>query len=432
MINRIKYFWEQVHTADTDRIPCLKLVEKHFDELVRKAEFIFVPDETGCERHLTELSDGQRSLFHIALTAATLASEIEVLNSSHDKCPFKIEKLHRVYLTILAIEEPENCLSPFFLSRITRLSMDIGKLPTAQVLLSSHSPAILGRIEPTEVRYLRMNLQERRSSIRSLLLPKDNEEASRYVRLAVKAYPELYFARFVVLVEGDSERIVIPFIAEKMGISLDPSFVPIVPLGGRYVSHFWKLLNDLQIPHATLLDLDLGRKYGGVSTIKRCFVNLTVIGKQFWNETNSHSSNVNPDTIELLQDTNILEETFKNEWLQTFQEEGIFFSYPLDIDFSMLLSFPDAYQATKSSASGPRNEQPSKVKNITLKTDGKPELYSDEFNDAFKWYPYLFLNRSKPETHISALSQLSDPNIISAAPNELVSLIKYIKKSIEL
>ncbi|WP_142985011.1 ATP-dependent endonuclease, partial [Klebsiella pneumoniae] len=82
-------------------------------------------------------------------------------------------------------------------------------------------------------------------------LPEDDVEASVYVRLAVKAYPELYFARFVILGEGDSERVVIPKIAEEMGVSLDPSFVPVVPLGGRFVAHFWRLLNDLEIPHAT-------------------------------------------------------------------------------------------------------------------------------------------------------------------------------------
>ncbi len=63
-----------------------------------------------------------------------------------------------------------------------------------------------------------------RSSIRELTLPEDDVEASVYVRLAVKAYPELYFARFVILGEGDSERVVIPKIAEEMGLLIHHSF----------------------------------------------------------------------------------------------------------------------------------------------------------------------------------------------------------------
>jgi predicted ATP-dependent endonuclease of OLD family len=125
-----------------------------------------------------------------------------------DESSFDQEKLRRTSLTFLAIEEPENSLSPFFLSRIVAQAREIGALSSAQVALSSHSPAILSRIEPEEVRYFRLNRQVRRAYVRQLQLPKDNEEASQYVRLAIRAYPELYFARFVVLGEGDSERLV--------------------------------------------------------------------------------------------------------------------------------------------------------------------------------------------------------------------------------
>lgn len=51
---------------------------------------------------------------------------------------------------MLAIEEPENSLSPFFLSRIMAQAREIGALPSAQVVLSSHSASILGRVEPEE------------------------------------------------------------------------------------------------------------------------------------------------------------------------------------------------------------------------------------------------------------------------------------------
>ena len=32
-------------------------------------------------------------------------------------------------------------------------------------------------------------------------------------------------------------------------------------------SYFWRLLSDLSIPHATLLDLDLGRSGGGYGRV---------------------------------------------------------------------------------------------------------------------------------------------------------------------
>src|SRR5690606_13003882 len=123
--------------------------------------------------------------------AATLETEREAFSVPATESVFEQDKLRRVHLTILAIEEPENSLSPFFLSRVVKQAREIGSLPSAQVLVSSHSPAIVSRIETEEVRYLGMGRTARCSSVRELTLPDDDNEASVYVRLAVKAYPEL-------------------------------------------------------------------------------------------------------------------------------------------------------------------------------------------------------------------------------------------------
>jgi predicted ATPase len=343
VIERLSKRWAQVHEADTDTTPILRLVESRFDELVRKAEFSFFPDEAGQERALGDLSDGQRSLFYIALTAATLEVEKDVFAQPPEESSFDQEKLRRTSLTLLVIEEPENSLSPFFLSRIVAQVREIGALPSAQVALSSHSPAILSRIEPEEVRYFRLKRQARRAYVRQLKLPNDDEEASKYVRLAIRAYPELYFARVVILGEGDSERLVVPRIAEAMHLQLDPSFVPIVPLGGRYVSHFWRLLNDLGIPHATLLDLDLGRAHGGAALIADVVEKLAEIGHELAENPLVEDGTINPAVVDI-ENSDLLDEGADSDWLKALSAEGIFFSFPLDIDFAMLSNFPGAYQ----------------------------------------------------------------------------------------
>jgi len=157
VIERLSKRWKQLYEADTDTTPILRLVESRLEELVRKAEFAFFPDEGGQEHALAELSDGQRSLFHIALTAATLEVEKDVFAQPVDESLFDQEKLRRISLTFLAVEEPENSVSPFFLSRIVAQAREIGGLASAQVALSSHSPAILSRIQPSEVRYFQLN-----------------------------------------------------------------------------------------------------------------------------------------------------------------------------------------------------------------------------------------------------------------------------------
>ncbi|MHB0790075.1 ATP-dependent nuclease [Bradyrhizobium sp. 5.13L] len=425
VIERLTKRWKQVHEADTDTIPALRLVEDRFEELVRKAEFAFYPDEAGRERALNDLSDGQRSLFHIALTAATLEVEKDAFALPPREAVFDQEKLKRACLTLLVIEEPENSLSPFFLSRIVAQAREIGALESAQVFVSSHSPAILSRIEPDEVRYFRLVRTTRRASVQRIALPTDDQDASRYVRLAIRAYPELYFARFVILCEGDSERIVIPRIAEAMGISLDPSFVAIVPLGGRYAGHFWGLLNDLRIPHATLLDLDLGRAHGGANAIRAAVENLQ--------DADVELGEIDQEALDDLENADLVDDFEDNEWVQLLREHSVYFSYPLDLDFSMLQRFSE-YEMVNPGGRGPRRTEQAiaEKKAVTLKTGGNPELYGDTYDDEFVWYPYLFLNRSKPETHLAALSRINMEELAGDAPPEIAALIDRIKERLGL
>jgi predicted ATPase len=432
VLERLEARWKQVHEADTDTTPILRLVERRFEEFVRKADFAFHPDEAGQERALSDLSDGQRSLFHIALTAATLEVERDAFAQPQDESAFDQEKLRRAHLTLLAIEEPENSLSPFFLSRIIMQARDIGALDTAQVVLSSHSAAILSRIEPEEVRYFRLDRESRQSSIRKLTLPTGDADASKYVRLAVRAYPELYFARFVILAEGDSEQLVIPRIAEAMSVSLDPSFVPIVPLGGRYCTHFWTLLSDLKIPYATLLDFDIGRVHGGANMIRTVATNLTAIGVDLNKNIKAIVGQIDPDTVDDLIDDDLWLNYEDNHWVQALEEEGVFLSNPLDLDFAMLEAFPNAYQHPDLGGRGPDNSARAieRAKATTLKTGGDAALYGDDYDDEFRWYPYLFLRRSKPETHLAALARITDQELSEDAPAALKSLIAHVKKSL--
>lgn len=435
VVERLVKRWQQVHKGDTDTTPQLRLIEHRFEELMRKASFAFFPDEAGQERELAELSDGQRSLFHIALTAATLEVERDARAMGAEDASFDPDKIRTAYLTILAIEEPENSLAPFFLSRILEQAREIGAFDDAQVVLSSHAPAILSRIEPEEVRFLRLDRQTRASEVRSVVLPEDDEEASRYVRLAVRAYPELYFARFVILAEGDSERIVIPRVADAMGVPLDPSCVPVVPLGGRYVRHFWRLLEGLGIPFATLADLDLGRQHGGVAALRELVAAYQEVGRDLNDSSHVDLGIVALNELDSLDDAALGPGADEPcAWIEALEQLGAFFSAPLDVDFAMLRAFPDAYKKPKPGGRGPRidAETIATKKSATLKTGGKPDLYDGSYDESFGWYPYLFLNRSKPEAHLLALSRISDEDLAAGAPDTIQRLIARAGQAVGL
>lgn len=431
---RLEKRWQEVHQADTDTKPSMRLIDSGLEELVKKAEFVFYPDEAKQVRRLEDLSDGQRSLFHIALTAATLEIERDALALSADASVFDQDKLRRTHLTILAIEEPENSLSPFFLSRIMKQAREMGEMETAQVIVSSHSASILARVEADEIRYCRLDTETRNSTVKRLTLPDSSTEAGKYVRLAVRAYPELYFARFVILAEGDSESIMIPLVADAMGVPLDRSFVPIVPLGGRFVAHFWRLLNDLDLPHATLLDLDLGRAHGGAKAIAAIVKELKSVGRTMANNKLVKDGTIQLDEIDEIDDEELLSSDQSHPWLTALRREGVFFSSPIDLDFGMLISFPKAYMVKRPGGKGPHTSAKAVEgkKATTLKTGGNPALYPANYDTEFTWYPYLFLSGSKPDAHLAARSEITDADLAKDAPEELRKLIKRVSTKIGL
>jgi hypothetical protein len=296
----------------------------------------------------------------------------------------------------------------------------------------------MARVEPEEVRYLRLDDKQEKTLVSKITLPDDTDAAYKYVREAVKAYPELYFARLVVLGEGDTEEIVIPRLAMAKGLPIDQSFVSIVPLGGRHVNHFWWLLRSLHIPHVTLLDLDLGRDGGGWGRIKYTCQQLIQNG-------------VDPNELLKPDDGSVLSEDELNamhtwavdidqvkEWLSHFERYSVFFSRWLDLDLMMLKAFEHAYCATADR--GPHiptdasklSEAIDKATQAVLGESSSTIGYSDADRQLFIWYRYLFLNRSKPTSHLMALTSLSDEDLAASAPKVLLRLVKQMKTGLQI
>ena len=89
---------------------------------------------------------------------------------------------------------------------------------------------------------------------------------------------------------------------------------------------------------------------------------------------------------------------------------GVFFSFPMDLDFSMLLAFPDAY--------GVQQEVPddSTIKAVLGKSHHDSSQYSYGELNLFSTYHKLFKLGSKPAAHIDALAQLSDEDLLANMP----------------
>lgn len=435
--------WSALHDFAVLKNVHLRPMNPQFEDLLRQVEMVFSPGEDAAEQPADRLSDGLRSLFYLTLITAVFHVEDEAVKDTSEDSPLRGDELEVPSLTVLAIEEPENHLAPHYLGRILKLLEDIAASPRAQVLLTSHSPAILKRIDPTSVRHLRLDLATHETVVRAIKLPKETDEAHKYVREAVRAYPELYFARLVVLCEGASEEIVLPRLCEQADVPVDPSFVSVVPLGGRHVNHFWRLLRDLSIPYVTLIDFDRERESGGWARVHYLITQLLRVGHKRAallevQRTGGKTEELSEKEFAEMKEWDADDEQFK-DWLKRLEKYNVFVSFPLDLDFSMLRQFPAAYHKAKTGR-GPRipdseddpkgyEKRVQSACQAVLKSEGAEGVtFSENEKRAFIWYQHLFLGRGKPSTHILAMNEIPPEELWEKAPVRLKRLVNRVRK----
>lgn len=434
--------WSELNTADTATSAALHVLPPDFQQVLRAASIVLSPSGIGRAMSVEQLSDGQRSLFHFALVKALLDMRLSLEEevAAGKMPPFATAFMQAPALTVFAFEEPENHLAPFFLSKLIAELKKLSKTQRVQGLVTSHSPGIVGRLEPEQLRYVRRDRATGVSSASKLLLPDARDDAAKFVREAVKAHPEIYFARHAVFGEGASEEIVLPKLADALGFAIDPSFVAVVPIGGRYVGHFWRLVTQLGISHTTLLDLDLGRSSGDLRQFKAVAEAILAFKPPTGDALTSvqtarnfargekHDWATDKWTRELIEG-----------WVNFFETQDVFFSAPLDLDMLMLEAFPKEYQKLPDGARGPQNADDADRRLEAAKTclkDGGygPDAYAEypTMFPLFPWYSYLFLgNRGKPAIHLSALGELTDDQLKAGMPAVLKRLLERVKVQLE-
>ncbi|WP_349915119.1 ATP-dependent nuclease, partial [Bacteroides cellulosilyticus] len=260
--------WSEFHKDERYKDVSLSFGTSEIESILQKLEISFSPTEIDRPYQIDELGEGYRSLFYFTLVCTLLKIEEEIDD----------EERVKPLLTILAIEEPENHIAPQLLGRVIKVLTSISKQDKAQVFLSSHTPAIIKRLDPESIFHFRIN-EDYATEINKIYLPKGDEDAYKYVKEAVKNYPEIYFARLVVIGEGDSEHLIFNRLMEVYDKDFDDNIISFAPLGHRFVNHIWKLLSSIHVPYITLLDLDVGREGGGWGRVKYALQQLINIGK---------------------------------------------------------------------------------------------------------------------------------------------------------
>ncbi|WP_154990411.1 ATP-dependent nuclease [Priestia megaterium] len=418
IIGKLEENWKYLNKNTLTEKINLALIKPSFQEIMSQL-FIEFSENTSVE----QISDGMQSFFYIALLQTIL--ELEDNQGEH--------------LTIIAFEEPENYIAPSSRGKIINLLNKIsGK--SVQVILTTHSPSIVKRLDPSSMISIRVT-KDNRYKIKQIELPDDN--IHKYLKGAVYAYPELYFAKLVVLGEGESELVVIPKIIEILGNNGDDFGIVYVPLGGAHVNYMWRLLSNLSIPHITLLDLDLGRSNGG--WVKLSYVIKQLIVKDASNYKKLDTAFNSQKLLTPKCSTHWTEmgkwkledeaETL-DAWIKYLRlEHSVIFSEPLDLDYMMLKKYYREYEAL----CGNMREAKESVNIIQklIKVKEAQHYYKGE-EKYLKVYKHLFKSKKgKPSIHLRALDDITSNLIIKEEdiskdiPGPISEIHNLIKKNLK-
>jgi putative ATP-dependent endonuclease of the OLD family len=215
-------------------------------------------------RGVADASLGTANLIFLALKSLELDRLVEEGERDH---------------TFLAVEEPEAHLHPhvqrlvyrYFLSDAEAAGDQQSRLTT---ILTTHSPHIASIAPVRSLVLLRRDEENKRThGVSTALIDLTTNEEADLQRYIDVTRGEVFFARGVVLVEGDAEKYLVPAFAEKLNIYLDQLGISICSVGGTNFGPYVKLVgpSGLDIPFVILTDYDPrsgGRSAWAVSRVR--------------------------------------------------------------------------------------------------------------------------------------------------------------------
>ncbi|MFT8989455.1 MAG: AAA family ATPase [Gluconobacter albidus] len=220
-----------------------------FDQILERFE-LYLNAKVGTERM-------QRGLGYNNLLF--MAAELLLLQSHPDQVPF------------LLIEEPEAHLHPQHQTLFMEVLAARAAKPKAskgethqqvQVLLTTHSPQLAAG---AELETMTMIVNHRAFPLNAAHTRLDTNDYEFLRRFLDATKANLFFARGLIVVEGDGEHLLLPAIAEKLGRPLSSYGVSIVNVGHRGLFRYSRILQRkkgtaIPVPVALIPDRDIPPK----------------------------------------------------------------------------------------------------------------------------------------------------------------------------
>ncbi|MCP5560241.1 MAG: AAA family ATPase [Verrucomicrobiaceae bacterium] len=162
-------------------------------------------------------------------------------------------------LPLLLVEEPEAHLHPQLQLRLMEFLEEEAIASGVQAVLTTHSPNLASKAKLADVSIVDRGRVFSLSENHTSLAPGDYRFLEKFLD-ATRA--NLFFARGVVIVEGDAENILIPVLAELIGASFSRNGVSVVNVGHRGLFRYGRVFQrasgpELPIPVACISDRDI-------------------------------------------------------------------------------------------------------------------------------------------------------------------------------
>ncbi len=173
---------------------------------------------------------------------------------------------------ILAIEEPEIYLHPQARRHLYQIFKDIVKDSNIQIIYTTHSPDFLSTEEFSSIGLVSKDSQEGTkvkiiteqglvNFSKNTGVPKNKTNIDNikefYATTSDTKLNEGFFAKHLILVEGDTEEFCLPLLLERLGLKYYSSGISIIGVEGKnQIPKYWRLFKSFDIKLSVVFDSD--------------------------------------------------------------------------------------------------------------------------------------------------------------------------------
>ena len=232
----------------------IEITEPNIDDVFKANTQIWVDDEVRTD--INRKGHGlQRALSFALLKTVAQAINKEKVNETKNKETSSPRKVSNSAFFIL--EEPELYLHPQAQRALFDSLVELSE-SGFQVLLCTHSSALIDLEKYRSICIVRKYSKELGTKIFQCTEDIFSGDKKKDFNLSYWVNPdrsELFFARKVVLVEGATEKTVVPFLAKKIGCFNHEYSV--IDCGSKNnIPAYCELLNKFRIPYVAVYDID--------------------------------------------------------------------------------------------------------------------------------------------------------------------------------